>query len=474
VNTKTMNLFVKKEHVIPLHVTGFTETNGRNATFSSETLLSCTPAFKISPSFPIDLTHDFTMENPTVNKVTYTLESYALDTNCWGYAKNGTFSRDYGSGNPANPMRVGNYNGSATKAWIPFTIDFGTQTGGIKIVSAKLVVNLFEPTVIPVEEKPCKIKFGVDKTINPVEPTNWASLNAKIMSTSYGIFPVVSNLEEGYTHEFDFTALLNDVFGVTGGIVWNNGEKLAIILQDFGSYTNEHIAITSFSGQESNPNFTRPKLVIVYENIYYGKSVLSAWISSGKPNTVNFKNTQLFIGEPNDASFINRSLLYINFASIPPTATITNARLDMDLYGVKSSTTTNFQLYKMLTPWDAYTVSWNKKNGTETWTTSGGFADCDSTPIINEALELAYGSGSVIGHHYYDLTSVVQYLISHPDENLGWLIKTSIENNDGYSFFSSWASMHFNAYEGNMRETGGIIMTVTYTYGGSTYNIEIW
>lgn len=469
-----MNLFVKKEHVIPLHVTGFTETNGKNATFSSTSSLTCTPAFKISPDITFDSIHNFYMENPTINRVTHTLEMDALALNCWGYAKNLTFANDVEAdgGVMANPIRVGNYNGNATKAWLPFTIDFGTQTKGIRIVSAKLAINLFEPTAIPDSTKPCKIKFGVEKVINPEAPGTWTALNARIMSTSYGTFPVVSSLAEGYTHELDLTTLLTDVFG-SYGITWTNEQKIAIILQDFGSYTNQHLAITSFSGQYDHPDFSSPKLVIVYEESYYGKNFLSTWISSDKPNECHPQHPQMFIGKPSGSTVTYRSLLRIDLSSIPTTAVITSASLRLFLESKKMTRASTFiLLHKFVADknWDMNTASWNRKYGTELWDSgAGALPDC----VSPEFLAQSYALADKTGYLSFDIGSTVQSWVSDPTTNQGMLIKTSNESNDGLTFTSKWVNIDpwWETVDPNIQKPK---LIVSYTYSGSTYtNIEI-
>lgn len=146
--------------------------------------------------------------------------------------------------------------------------------------------------------------------------------------------------------------------------------------------------------------------------------------------------TFLRVGENNSSAQLIRSLIKFDLTDIPSNATITSATLSLYLYDDNSSNARTLSAYRLLKDWDEGTVTWNKYDNSNNWTTAGGFdaADCEQTDIGNVALAASEADG------WIDITLTAGDVTDWIDgtlPNYGLLLKVDTESNDQYGYYSS-------------------------------------
>lgn len=147
-------------------------------------------------------------------------------------------------------------------------------------------------------------------------------------------------------------------------------------------------------------------------------------------------DVNLYVGESNDTALKTRSLLKFNLSAIPSNATVTTAILNLYLVSEKSSNVTSITVHRLLKNWTESNVTWNKYDGTNNWTTAGGFnaADCETANIGSVSLSATESAG----WKTITLTAAeVKEWIDGTLDNYGMLLKTDAEANDRYLFHSS-------------------------------------
>lgn len=96
--------------------------------------------------------------------------------------------------------------------------------------------------------------------------------------------------------------------------------------------------------------------------------------------------------------------------------------------------TTRARLYRLLRPWDEATVTWRMATATASWSKLGADAiGVDrSAQIIAEALLTPQTRT-----YTWDISSQIQDLYAHPDQNFGFLFRGELGSNVLYQFYSS-------------------------------------
>jgi len=177
-----------------------------------------------------------------------------------------------------------------------------------------------------------------------------------------------------------------------------------------------------------------PTVTISYSGSSIVKTYTGAnqdcYIVSSSPTTSFCGGRSIYVGYSSPA--IDRSLLQFN-VSIPQDANILEADLAMDLSSARSSSATSVSLYPVTSAWTT-AASWNKRDGTNSWTTAGGDY---STPA-------AWTNGSVgpsTGWYHWYLSSVVQGWVAGSLTNNGVILRADNEaTTNQLTFYSSEAN----------------------------------
>lgn len=166
-----------------------------------------------------------------------------------------------------------------------------------------------------------------------------------------------------------------------------------------------------------------------------GTDGVDNFLNSAAPTTNYGTGTTMNIGELNSSAQVARALIKFDLSSLPPTSVVATATLCMTIAGDYSDAARTMRVYRQLKAWTEAGATWNKYDGSNNWTTAGGFdaADCEQTDIGSIAL-----TQSESGEKSISLTpSKVQEWISGALANNGMLIKMDGENNDAYSWHTS-------------------------------------
>jgi hypothetical protein len=454
-NTQTLNLYLRKSQTIPLYITGFTSSSSLEMNISENSSFTVIPSFITRPTIVLSGSSTFSVESPSLQNITYTLDITSGSSDCTGRKSDLSFS------DTGNILYVGYDANGIDKSWIPFTTTFGV-TRGIYLVSASLISTAADTEVL-VDGAPCKIKVACDKTINSVPPTNWNTLNGKTMTMHYYSSACVPSWIDGESYGIDITTSVKDVLG-TDAITWNDGDELSVLLQDFGSSKGSYRTITSYEGNIDNPSYAAPVLELVYANTYYTDSFLDTYITSANTTQKNYNSPQVIVGEYAGSTGVQRGLvLPVVNGAVSASATITSASLCLYQEGRKSSNTRTMSVYRMLKPWDLYGTSWVKYYGTSgSWTTAGGFAsaDCEQTPIGSISLASNEANG---WKNIHISGSYVQQWTSGSVSNYGLMLKMDTESNDAHIFTSSQGLVLANHPK----------MIIYYTIEGTPYTATI-
>jgi hypothetical protein len=108
---------------------------------------------------------------------------------------------------------IGNY-----KAWLPFVV---TLNKGVTVLSAtlKLTASYTNSNIV-------SLKFGCEKVADPVAPTNYNDLNARVMTAAFTNVDNVESWTTGTVYSYDVTSAVQEVLNLTD---WVNGDVLAVI-----------------------------------------------------------------------------------------------------------------------------------------------------------------------------------------------------------------------------------------------------
>lgn len=408
-------------------------------------------ALKVTPelTFDTDVTELFDMVTPSASAVVYSDTYTSGSSDCYGESTTGTFDDD-GFNLYAGHSDV---NENLYRAWIPFTIDFTSASGGIAIETVTLTVVASKSKGY-VPENPCKLSIGFEGTVNPTAPTTETNLFGRTILGTPLNTTISEAWIEGESYTFDLTDSLKSIAG-DSGVTWNNGDKIGIIIKDWGSGMG---AYQTFAAYE-NPYYEKPQLTITYKDNF---NTSDAYDMTIKNNSPYVDKSIIDVGTKD--GYINRGLIKFDVSSIPSGATVTSSVLSLYHSAEFADGVMDFHLYPMQKAWDYYTASWYRQYGTANWSSAGG--DYISTSGSVGKLPLNY-TGVV--NEYKDITitgSVVQDWVNSSANNVGLMIKASTEN-------VSSPSAHRFVSSQSTNEASRPYLTVDYTVGGSPYQAVI-
>jgi len=141
-----------------------------------------------------------------------------------------------------------------------------------------------------------------------------------------------------------------------------------------------------------------------------------------------------FIGEGNDlVAAVRRGYVKFDFSGIPENAIVSSVVLSMTTSDDKSSNARTCRVYRLRRTL-AEPCTWNKYDGTNSWTTAGGFTatDVDTTSSGSCNFSATEADGTV---KTFSLTAAdVMQMISGEFTNKGFMIKMDTESDDEYVF----------------------------------------
>lgn len=171
------------------------------------------------------------------------------------------------------------------------------------------------------------------------------------------------------------------------------------------------------------------------------------YMASGFTTFNNGTTIHLLVGERDDGTGTNRSLIQFNLTSIPSNATVTSATLSLYQWHERSSNIRTFRIYRMIRAWVEGTgagsasgdgATWATYNGVSNWGTAGAdntTSDRESGDSGNRSM----GTGETV-NVFKDFTmtaAAVEAWISGAFANNGMLLKMDTETNDEHLFYSS-------------------------------------
>lgn len=346
--------------------------------------------------------------------------------------------------------------GTSYKTWIPFSPSFSTLGGGLSIKSAYISL----PSVVSsgaIAEQPTKLKIAFDKIKNRTAPTNITLLNSVQTTSNVSDVTVSYPREPGQPYIFDITESAKEFFGSTS-VVWQQGDKCAVLISDGGSYRGNS-NLKQISSYE-NTTFSKPSLIIETTNTRYSAAIQDTHITtSGSPGNLvpadtNYNNSAyIYVGKDSSGA-TRRTLMKFDVSSIVSSALITGATLEL----YRTTTPTNTQdgglnVYKVLKTWDLASATWNRRTGVASWEAAGLQAvnDYDSTSSGNVVIPISAGDGV---KSISLATSLIQGWVTSPDTNNGVLLKMLTENGNQQTFISADGTSNTPK------------LTINYTVGG--------
>jgi RHS repeat-associated protein len=196
------------------------------------------------------------------------------------------------------------------------------------------------------------------------------------------------------------------------------------------------------------------------------------FIESGGSSGTNFGvDPSLMIG---NATATSRTLIKFNLSSLPANATITSAVLTLTVKSDSSSNDRTLYAYRLLKNWAEAGATWNKYDGTNSWTTGGAasFTDYDTTILGTTNVSANPAINSTISMNLD--ASTLEAMRAGSVDNFGFLLKVNAESSDGISYYSSATTTA--AYRPTLRVTftipdGAPTLTSTYTPSGTPTSI---
>jgi hypothetical protein len=143
----------------------------------------------------------------------------------------------------------------------------------------------------------------------------------------------------------------------------------------------------------------------------------------------------LYIGEDNTKAETARVLLLFSLTSIPVSAKIISAKIQLTVSSDLSSNARTMRAYKVIRPWVYNQATWNLSASGTSWGTAGcgSITDCyqnDSGSVDFSASE-AIDTVKIINLD----STVVQDWVKNSATNFGILLKMDTELNDEYIFY---------------------------------------
>lgn len=192
-----------------------------------------------------------------------------------------------------------------------------------------------------------------------------------------------------------------------------------------------------------------PSLAKMGKPVLHPELVLQPDASAGKdtylqidqPSYNSGVSIYLAVGERNDGTgWLRRTLIQFNLTSLPDAAIISSTTLGLYCCLDFSSSAATYSIYRQLRAWDEGTqnfgldaANWNYYDDIHTWQTAGGFgaSDCEQTAIGSRDFT---ATETLNKWKYFSLTPTTKAGL---DLGNGWLMKSSVELNDCYYFYSS-------------------------------------
>lgn len=160
-------------------------------------------------------------------------------------------------------------------------------------------------------------------------------------------------------------------------------------------------------------------------------------IKNDVPTTNYGTNVNYLLGESNADSATRRTLIKFDLSSLPSSVVISSAKLRLYADRDYSSNNRTFRVYRLKRSWGETTSSWNKYDGTNSWSTAGAFGsdDCEQTDIGSREFT---SSETLNEYKEWSLdTAKIKEMIDGTFTNNGFLIKADTESNDAYRFVSN-------------------------------------
>lgn len=172
-----------------------------------------------------------------------------------------------------------------------------------------------------------------------------------------------------------------------------------------------------------------------------------SYIINSAPTTNPGLESQLYVGELNGTSDLTRTLVKFDLSVIPANAIISSVVFSLFIFSDRSDTATTLNIYRLKRNWVETQVTWNQYSSGNNWQTQGGNGsnDREGSPIASRAF-----SATEPLNVYVNFTMPTS--LAALDLGNGWILKTSVENNDGYDFRSR---------QGGISERP--TLTITYT-----------
>jgi RHS repeat-associated protein len=172
-----------------------------------------------------------------------------------------------------------------------------------------------------------------------------------------------------------------------------------------------------------------------------GADGVDTYILKGSPGSNYDLYTTLAVGEKNNATnSAARSLIKFDLSSIPADATIVSASLSLWTSQDLSDTDTAVDVYRLKVPFSESQSTWNQAATGASWQTAGASG-------ANDRESAAIGSVSILSNEPLNQEkqisldpAKVQEMIDGTFTNNGFLLKTSGELNDRFSYISSDSS----------------------------------
>jgi len=119
-------------------------------------------------------------------------------------------------------------------------------------------------------------------------------------------------------------------------------------------------------------------------------------------------------------SWSRRSIVSFGLSPIPVGSIISSATLTLKETGTQGTTRT-IAVHRVTQSWTEGGVTWNSRDGTNSWTTAGG--DFVSSPTATASVIWT----GVLDTDTWDVTSDVQAFVPGAVTNYGWLVKDQTE-----------------------------------------------
>ncbi|WP_346429531.1 DNRLRE domain-containing protein [Streptomyces sp. WAC 06738] len=218
-----------------------------------------------------------------------------------------------------------------------------------------------------------------------------------------------------------------------------------------------------------------------------GGAVADTTLSSAQPNTNqdtinswNVGQNWLSVGNNSDTYGTTRAALDFDTSTIPATATVLEAQLQM--WGTETtrdegSTGAVYELRPLDRSFDETTATWNNANATTAWTKPGGDFSATLSDTVPQWTE-------DVGRHWWDATTMVKGWVSTPDTNKGAMVKLANESATGPRERSLWLSSEAQDQQlGPLMRVIYVDATAESTYyapdtpqrmtPNSTYNVKV-